>query len=201
MSRVLLAVVCLLGTCQLASGQRPPWLRGEMPVRMNDTYYFRVVSGEGSTPSGARRAAMLELVGDLARARGVTVRGSGLELREDAVGLYARAVVTDPEVVDEARRGRLRGWSFGFRALRQSDGERGGLRHRTLREIELREVSLLDDSRVPAYPATSVFTRDDGEEMEVRTMQDLVETSEEAPPAPDLSPWTDVVRELEQRAL
>lgn len=127
--------------------------------------------------------------------------GSGLELREDAVGLYARAVVTDPEVIDEARRGRLRGWSFGFRALRQTDGEQGGLRHRTLREIELREVSLLDVSRVPAYPATSVFTRDDGEEVEVRTMQDLVETSEEAPPAPDLSPWTDVVRELEQRAL
>ena len=96
MSRVLLAVVCLLGTCQLASGQRPPWLRGEMPVRMNDTYYFRVVSGEGSTPSGARRAAMLELVGDLARARGVTVRGSDLSrvVAEERDGAYSERTET-----------------------------------------------------------------------------------------------------------
>lgn len=174
--------------------------RDSQPLADNEGYFVeRVEPGTFARALERNRNVPMLLNHDPGRV--LATPGSGLELREDAVGLYARAVVTDPEVVDEARRGRLRGWSFGFRALRQSDGERGGLRHRTLREIELREVSLLDDSRVPAYPATSVFTRDDGEEMEVRTMQDLVETSEEAPPAPDLSPWTDVVRELEQRAL
>ena len=35
-------------------------------------------------------------------------------LREDNIGLYARAVVTDSEVVEKARNGDLVGWSFGF---------------------------------------------------------------------------------------
>lgn len=174
--------------------------RDSQPLADHEGYFVELVE-PGTFARALERNRNVPMLLNHDPGRVLATPGSGLELREDAVGLYARAVVTDPEVVDEARRGRLRGWSFGFRALRQSDGERGGLRHRTLREIELREVSLLDDSRVPAYPATSVFTRDDGEEMEVRTMQDLVETSEEAPPAPDLSPWTDVVRELEQRAL
>lgn len=96
MSRVLLLTVCLLGLCWQASAQRPPWLRGEMPVRTNDTYYFRVVSGEGRTPSEARHAAMLELVGDLARAQGVTVRGSDLSrmVAEERDGTYSERTET-----------------------------------------------------------------------------------------------------------
>ena len=39
---------------------------------------------------------------------------SGLELREDNVGLYASAAVTDKETVQAARDGRLTGWSFAF---------------------------------------------------------------------------------------
>ena len=33
---------------------------------------------------------------------------------EDAVGLRAEAITDDPEVVEAARQGKLRGWSFGF---------------------------------------------------------------------------------------
>ena len=41
--------------------------------------------------------------------------GSGeLELYEDNIGLHARATITDPKVIEDARRGNLVGWSFGF---------------------------------------------------------------------------------------
>lgn len=174
--------------------------RDSQPLADREGYFVERVE-PGTFARALERNRNVPMLLDHDPGRVLATPGSGLELREDAVGLYAHAVVTDPEVVDKARRGRLRGWSFGFRSLRQVDGEQGGLRHRTLTDIDLLEVSLLDDERVPAYPATSVFTRDDGEEVEVRAMPDLVETSEVAPTAPDLSPWTGLVRALERRPL
>ena len=47
--------------------------------------------------------------------------------------------------------------------------------HRELRELELKEVSILDDRKVPAYSGTSIETRDD-DLIEVRAMEDTVET-------------------------
>lgn len=128
----------------------------------------------------------------------VIASGDERDLREDAVGLHVRAVVTDPGVVAAAAAGRLRGWSFGFDVVRETTGERDGLRHRTLNDIKLREVSLLDDTKVPAYPATSVYTRDaEGAEMEVRTLFDecLVEDLREQDP-PSLREWTDRIDAL-----
>ena len=84
-----------------------------------------------------------------------------LELREDNVGLKAECVVTDPNVIAKAEAGELRGWSFGF-VCRDDDwtGE-GDARHRTVKELELREVSILD--KTPAYIATSIETRGEDE--------------------------------------
>lgn len=82
-----------------------------------------------------------------------------LELREDAIGLYAKAEVTDQEVIAKARNGELRGWSFGFRAKSADWSERSdGMRVRTLTDIDLIEVSILDVT--PAYIATSIEARD-----------------------------------------
>ncbi len=97
MNKTLLIFAYLLLALGLrANAQKPPWLRGEMPVRTNDTYYFRVVSGAGSTPSEARRAALLELAGDLARAQGVTVKGSDLSriVAEERDGVYTERTET-----------------------------------------------------------------------------------------------------------
>lgn len=94
---------------------------------------------------------------------------SGLELREDNVGLYAKAVVSDKETVEAAESGRLTGWSFGFRCKKDSwsdDGE-----HRTLEDIALDEVSIL--TQTPAYIATSVEVRDDSELTEKRFSDDI----------------------------
>lgn len=94
---------------------------------------------------------------------------SGLELREDNVGLYAKAVVSDKETVEAAESGRLTGWSFGFRCKKDSwsdDGE-----HRTLEDIALDEVSIL--TQTPAYIATSVEVRDGEELTEKRFSDDI----------------------------
>lgn len=88
-------------------------------------------------------------------------RNSGnLELREDSIGLYARAEVTDPEVMEKARRKQLQGWSFGFYNKKDRlEPLENGLHRRFLEEIELREVSILDSSRTPAYVGTSIEAR------------------------------------------
>jgi HK97 family phage prohead protease len=89
-----------------------------------------------------------------------------LELREDNVGLRAIAVVTDSEVMDKARKGELRGWSFGFSVLKDTWKQReDGMQKRTVEDIELYEVSVLD--KTPAYVAQSLEAR--GEEDSVLT--------------------------------
>lgn len=97
-----------------------------------------------------------------------------LELREDNIGLYARAVINDPEVIAEANKGNLKGWSFGFKDNNVQVEESEGIQRRTLSDIDLMEVSLLTIE--PAYIATSVQVR--SEELERRTNEDVVEVQE-----------------------
>ena len=87
---------------------------------------------------------------------------SGLELREDNVGLYASAAVTDKETVQAARDGRLTGWSFAFYCVSDKwQTDEGGLELRELDDIVLDDVSIL--TKKPAYIATSVEVRSTGE--------------------------------------
>lgn len=94
---------------------------------------------------------------DRSRKLGSTKEGN-LELREDNVGLRAVATITDEIVMDKARKGELRGWSFGFSVLKDSWKNReDGIQKRTVEEIDLYEVSVLD--KTPAYIATSIEAR------------------------------------------
>ena len=93
---------------------------------------------------------------------GSTKNSDELELREDNIGLKADAVVTDGEVIEAADRKELRGWSFGF--VKKKDHwktDEDGTRRRFVDELELREVSVLN--KTPAYIATSIETREDGD--------------------------------------
>lgn len=95
---------------------------------------------------------------------GSTAQGN-LELREDNIGLYARATVTDKETVEAARHGHLVGWSFGFRDIDVDDtGKEGGLTLRRVKDLDLEEVSILDRRRVPAYDGTLITVRAAGED-------------------------------------
>ena len=94
-----------------------------------------------------------------------SIRQGNLELEEDSIGLHARATITDPEVVEDARRGNLVGWSFGFMDRDVENAMEDGLPLRKVRDLDLKEVSLLNRKMTPAYNGTLVTTRAvDGEE-------------------------------------
>lgn len=98
------------------------------------------------------------------------LKDGNLELEEDNIGLKARATISDPEVVADAKRGDLVGWSFGFddvdEGVKQLRDEETGLPLRKVNDLELFEVSLLNRKRSPAYAGTLVKVRDDGSEEE-----------------------------------
>lgn len=101
---------------------------------------------------------------DWNRVLGSTAQGN-LELEEDNIGLHARATITDAEVVEKAKAGRLRGWSFGFSDRDVENGIEDGMLLRKVHDLNLHEVSLLDDTKSPAYAGTLVTVRSvDGKE-------------------------------------
>lgn len=87
-----------------------------------------------------------------------SLQEGNLQLYEDNIGLRAIAHVSDGEIIQKAKDGKLKGWSFGFVDNKPSweDGE-DGIQKRTLEDIELLEVSILD--KTPAYVATSIEAR------------------------------------------
>lgn len=118
-------------------------------------------------------AAASDVKMKLNHGRDIASIGQGnLKLREDNVGLYAEAVVSDPETVQEARAGHLTGWSFGFVDLEPCyETQPGGeVRKRKLKNIDLDEVSILTIS--PAYIATSVEVRSECRPSEIRSVND-----------------------------
>jgi HK97 family phage prohead protease len=90
-------------------------------------------------------------------------------LEEDNIGLRAEVTITDPEVVEKARNHKLVGWSFGFYANSDEVAHEATIATRTVADMDLVEVSILDDTKSPAYYGTSIETRsDDGAVMEIR---------------------------------
>jgi len=100
-----------------------------------------------------------------------------LELEEDNIGLHAQATITDPDVIQEAKRGDLVGWSFGFadREVTQLRDEETGLPLRKVNDLDLFEVSILDRKKSPAYVGTLVNVRDDGEEERINISESVIE--------------------------
>ena len=112
-----------------------------------------------------------------------------LELEEDSIGLHARATVTDPEIIQLARDGKLVGWSFGFHQLesRTAYDYDAHIERSIVTELDLVEVSLIDDSMLPVYAGTSVHARSkDKEKLVTRAMdRDVIRTLEEIEKAPE----------------
>ena len=112
-----------------------------------------------------------------------------LELKEDNIGLYARALVHDSEIVEKAKAGQLTGWSFGFFVDKDEwKTKEDGMRLRTLEDIDLAEVSILD--MTPAYIATSIEMRGEQESLkEFRNISEpvnVIQQEERTEPAPDV---------------
>ena len=169
----------------------------------------RICKGAFSNALKRNDDVLLLLNHDNSRVLGSQKQGN-LELEEDSIGLRARATVTDPEVIESARNGDLVGWSFGFYDV--PEGVENGidtdtnLPLRKLRDLDLREVSILDRTKTPAYDGTLIMARDDevryiGEELidDVTVTDETVteEVPQQAEPeAIDYSTYEEWIKEM-----
>lgn len=131
--------------------------RDSRTLAMPDGKLFVERVSPGTFSKALERTSNVELRYNHVRVIGGTENGN-FELYEDPVGLRAKAIVTDVEVVEKAKNNELRGWSFGFRSLKDRWEDVDGTSRRYLEDIYLKEVSILD--KTPAYIGTSVEYRD-----------------------------------------
>ena len=81
--------------------------------------------------------------------------------------LAAKKGLPDPDanvvlkrVIEKAKNGKLRGWSFGFEALKEREEPlEDGLKRRFVDEMNLAEVSIIDEHKIPCYVGTSIEMR------------------------------------------
>lgn len=134
-------------------------------------------------------------------------KDGNLELHEDAIGLHARATITDKEVAQAARDGKLRGWSFGFTDRDVDTKQEDGMTVREVKDMDLYEVSLIDRRAVPAYDGTLVCVRSTDErmntsdttecEMNIRVEDEPKEEDDSnAPGAIDYSKYKEIIEEM-----
>ena len=98
-----------------------------------------------------------------------TSDGGNATFTEDNIGLHADVDITDADVVDKAKNGELIGWSFGFDKKADMFSVENGVNVRTVEDLDLLEVSLLDNTKIPAYKGTSIESRTKGgKTMEIR---------------------------------
>lgn len=99
-----------------------------------------------------------------------TLNGTAM-LKEDNIGLRAEVTITDAEVVEKAKNNKLVGWSFGFYSNADEVSQQDAIATRTVTDLDLIEVSILDDTKSPAYYGTSIETRSEGDKViEIRAM-------------------------------
>lgn len=148
-----------------------------------------------------RNEVLLLLNHDENRQLGSTA--TNLTLYEDEIGLRAHAEIEDAEVIKKARMKKLRGWSFGFKEWGASEETMpGGMKRRFVEDMELVEVSIIDERKMPCYRGTSIEARAEGNEVitsdVMATRADYVEEKKEPEPV-DYSRYKNRIKELEER--
>jgi len=138
-------------------------LSNRIRERNGETFRERIKKGAFKRSMALRPNVDLLLNHSAERRLGGTVDGT-LELREDSIGLHAHAIVRDAEVIEKGRDGKLVGWSFGFYDGDRIDRyEERGEKIRDVYDLDFFEVSLLDNTRKPAYDGTLVNVREEGQ--------------------------------------
>src|SRR5574344_1729047 len=113
--------------CAVISGYVNVAERESRAIRRAGAKPFREIVKSGTFKKALDKGGTVKLM--LNHNKTLCDTSSGLELREDNVGLYAEATVTDKETVSAAKNGKLTGWSFGFRCIADEWSEDG--EHRT----------------------------------------------------------------------
>lgn len=124
-----------------------------------------------------------------------TTKDGSAKLEEDNIGLRAEVTITDKEVVEKAKNNKLVGWSFGFYPNADDVGAEGENTTRTITDLDLAEVSILDDTKSPAYYGTSIEARcKGGRRMEIREeVLTEEEQTEEVKEGIDIEQLADIV--------
>ena len=144
------------------------------------TFLERIKAGVFRTALKRNKNVLVLLNHDNNRVLASTEDGNAI-LEEDNIGLRAEITITDKEVVSKAREGKLSGWSFGFIANDDEITTEGNDEIRTVTDMELLEVSILDDTKSPAYYGTSIESREGGAKMVEIRADAFAEEQETAP--------------------
>jgi len=101
-----------------------------------------------------------------------STKDGNLKVWEDEIGLRAEAIITDKEVIEGARKGKLKGWSFNMMKVVDEIEERAGkLPLRRVKDFVMTEITLAL-RKLPVYSATSIEVRaEEEEEIEVRAFE------------------------------
>lgn len=176
--------------------------RDSRPIRDKKTgnrFVEQIVPGAFKRALGRREVKLL-----LNHDREIGSTETNLTLYEDAIGLRAHAEIEDAEVAEKARAKKLRGWSFGFYELCASEEDiRTDMKRRYVEELDLEEVSIIDERKVPCYEGTSIETRAEGNELikteVIETRAEFADIPEAKESVPDYSKYEQKIKELEER--
>lgn len=128
-----------------------------------------------------------------------TSQGS-LKLYEDGIGLHADVIISDPDIIEVAKQGKIKGWSFGMYNVKDEIEQRaeGELPIRHIKSLDLDHITLVVN-KTPCYSATSVELRADSEtDIETRAIDSKIELSvpEEPKPKIDYSDYENRIHSL-----
>lgn len=134
-------------------------------------------------------------------------KDGNLTLTEDNIGLHARAIIKDKDVIEKARNGSLVGWSFGFNDREVENSVEHGIPTRDVKDLDLFEVSILDRTKTPAYEGTLLSVRSDEEfqyygdplvsEVDIREEQkEIPQKVVEEPKEIDYSKYENLIKEM-----
>lgn len=149
-----------------------------------------------------QKAENVDLMVDHERKIASTKEGT-LKVWEDEIGLRAEAVVTDKEVIEGAKEGKLKGWSFNMMKVVDEIEERADkLPLRRVKDFLMTEITLAL-RKLPVYSATSIEVRaEEEEEIEVRasecevTVKDLTEKKKQSI---DYTQFENKINQLKER--
>ena len=105
-----------------------------------------------------------------------------LELYEDSIGLHADVLIKDQTLIDLAKQGKIRGWSFGmYNVVDELEQRTDDIPLRHIKGLDLDHITLVVNKQ-PVYSATSVELRADVETvMETRCAPEAPKVTDHTP--------------------
>lgn len=86
-----------------------------------------------------------------------------LKLYEDNIGLHADVLISDQSVVEIAKQGKIKGWSFGmYNVVDELEQRSDDIPIRHIKALDLDHITLVVN-KTPCYSATSVEVRAEAE--------------------------------------